>query len=56
MPVALNSGRYWRGFNKYPGTITLQFLPAIPSGLKRRDFMAQLEDTIETATARLLKP
>ena len=40
VPVALNSGRYWQGFTKYPGTITLEFLEPIPPGLKRRDFMA----------------
>jgi 1-acyl-sn-glycerol-3-phosphate acyltransferase len=55
VPVALNSGTYWRGFWKYPGTITLEFLPPIPPGLKRRDFMAILEERIETSTNRLLE-
>ncbi len=55
VPVALDSGRYWQGFAKYPGTISLQFLETIPSGLKRRDFMALLERRIEDATARLLR-
>ncbi len=54
VPVALNSGRYWQGFAKYPGTISLQFLEPIPPGLKRRDFMTRLRDAIETATNRLL--
>lgn len=54
VPVALDSGRYWQGFWKYPGTITLQFLPALPKGLKRREFMALLEERIERATNRLL--
>ena len=54
VPVALNSGVYWQGFRKVPGTIVLEFLPAIPPGLKRADFMRQLEERIETATARLL--
>jgi len=54
VPVALNSGVFWKGFAKYPGTIVLEFLPAIAPGLKRGDFMRQLEETIETATARLL--
>jgi 1-acyl-sn-glycerol-3-phosphate acyltransferase len=54
VPVALDSGRYWQGFTKYPGTISLEFLEPIPAGLKRRDFMACLERDIETATARLL--
>ena len=55
VPVALNSGRYWSGFWKYPGTITLEFLPPIPPGLKRRDFMAILEERIETSTNKLLE-
>lgn len=54
VPVALDSGRYWHGFTKHPGIISLQFLEPIPPGLKRREFMARLEDTIETATNRLL--
>ncbi len=54
VPVALNSGRYWQGFLKRPGTIVIEFLPAIPPGLDRRAFMATLQDRIETATAKLL--
>jgi 1-acyl-sn-glycerol-3-phosphate acyltransferase len=54
VPVALNSGVYWTGFIKRPGTIVLEFLPAIPPGLKRSEFMATLESRIETATAALL--
>ncbi|MEE9250771.1 MAG: lysophospholipid acyltransferase family protein [Alphaproteobacteria bacterium] len=55
VPVAVNSGLFWgrRTFVKRPGTILLQFLPAIPPGLARDDFMAELERRIETATARL---
>ena len=54
VPVALNSGVYWKGFAKYPGTIVLEFLPAIPPGLKRAEFMRELESRIETATAALI--
>jgi 1-acyl-sn-glycerol-3-phosphate acyltransferase len=54
VPVALNSGAYWTGFTKRPGTIVLEFLPPIPPGLKRAAFMAMLETRIETATAALL--
>jgi 1-acyl-sn-glycerol-3-phosphate acyltransferase len=55
VPVALDSGRFWQGFWKYPGTITLAFLPAIPAGLKRREFMSDLEARIETSTNKLLE-
>jgi len=54
VPVALDSGRFWQGFRKYPGTITLRFLEPIPPGLKRAQFMPLLESRIEEATARLL--
>jgi 1-acyl-sn-glycerol-3-phosphate acyltransferase len=55
VPVALNSGRHWQGFYKYPGTITLEFLDPIAPGLKRAEFMRVLADRIETATSRLLQ-
>ena len=54
MPVALNSGVYWTGFLKRPGTIVLEFLEPIAPGLKRDAFMGLLETRIETATNRLL--
>jgi len=54
VPVALNSGAYWTGFRKLPGTIVLEFLEPIPPGLKRAAFMAALESRIETATNKLL--
>jgi 1-acyl-sn-glycerol-3-phosphate acyltransferase len=57
VPVALNSGLYWTGpggFIKNPGKMVIEFLPPIPPGLKRREFMTALEAEIETATARLV--
>ena len=54
VPVALNSGVYWTGFLKHPGTIVLQFLEPIPPGLKRDVFMTRLQDRIEAATSALL--
>lgn len=56
VPVALNSGLYWgrRSFTKRAGLITVAFLEPIPPGLKRRDFMARLEQEIESASARLI--
>ena len=55
VPVALNSGLYWgrRAFIKRPGRIVLEFLPPIPPGLPRKQFMRELEASIETASARL---
>ena len=55
VPMALNSGLFWprRKFWRYPGTIIVEFLPAIPAGLPRREFSARLETAIETATGRL---
>jgi len=55
VPVALNSGLYWgrRAFLKRPGTIRLAFLPPIPPGLSRRDFLARLAADIEDESLRL---
>jgi len=55
--VALNSGLFWTrpgGFVKKRGRIVVEFLPAIPAGLKRAEFMAVLRGRIEDATRRLL--
>jgi 1-acyl-sn-glycerol-3-phosphate acyltransferase len=54
VPAALDSGVYWRGFWKRPGTITLAFLEPIPPGLKRAQFMPILEERIEGGTRALL--
>jgi 1-acyl-sn-glycerol-3-phosphate acyltransferase len=55
VPVALNSGLFWgrRNFRKQPGSIIIEFLPAIPAGLRRREFMQTLESRIEEAADRL---
>lgn len=57
VPVALNSGLFWgrRQFVKRPGTITVEFLPAIPPRLPRKTFMAELEQRLEGASARLAR-
>jgi 1-acyl-sn-glycerol-3-phosphate acyltransferase len=54
VPAALNSGLFWTGFKKRPGTIVLEFLEPIPPGLRSRDFMKVLEERIETATTTLV--
>jgi 1-acyl-sn-glycerol-3-phosphate acyltransferase len=55
VPVALNSGYFWprRSILRRRGTIVVEFLPAIPPGLPRAEFMALLQERIEGATARL---
>lgn len=57
VPVALNSGLYWarRALKRQPGTIIVEILPPIETGLKRREFMAKLEGAIEPATRRLVE-
>lgn len=56
VPVALNSGLYWprRRFLHHPGTIIVEFLPAIPPGLDSRKFLARLQGDIEGASQRLI--
>ncbi len=55
-PVATNSGVHWpaHGFLRRPGTIVFEYLPPIPPGLKRAEFMRQLEREIETGSNALL--
>jgi 1-acyl-sn-glycerol-3-phosphate acyltransferase len=55
-PIALNSGVHWpaHGLLRKPGTIVFQFLPPIPAGLKRNDFMRVLEARLESASNALL--
>lgn len=55
VPVALNSGLYWRrrAFTKRPGTIVLKALPPIPPGLERADFMRRLQAAIDGESERL---
>lgn len=57
-PIATNSGVHWpaHGFKRYPGVVVFEFLPPIPAGLKRAEFMAELENRIETASTALLPP
>ena len=55
IPVALNSGLFWprRTFRRFPGKITIEFLPPIEPGLKKREFLQRLEAEIETACDKL---
>ncbi len=55
LPVALNSGLFWRRspFSKKPGCITVQFLPPLPPHQDKRRVLAELAEKIETATTVL---
>jgi 1-acyl-sn-glycerol-3-phosphate acyltransferase len=56
VPVALNSGVFWprRSWRRSPGTIVVEFLDPIPPGLPKAEFLTRLQETIETASNRLL--
>ena len=56
VPFGLNSGLYWprRKFLRYPGTVLVEFGPAIPPGLRRKDFSTESQDMIEAITRRLV--
>lgn len=55
-PAATNVGVFWPrlGIYRKPGLAVVEFLPVIQPGLPLADFMTQLEDSIETASDRLL--
>jgi 1-acyl-sn-glycerol-3-phosphate acyltransferase len=57
VPIALNSGLLWprRSFRRYPGTVRVEILDAIPPGLDKKAFMVRLQGAIEGATARLVE-
>jgi len=56
LPIALNSGLFWprRSFLRYPGTVRVHLLDAIPPGLDKQLFFARLQEEIESATAQLV--
>jgi len=56
VPVAHVAGLYWprRRFLRFPGVIKARFLPAIPPGLSKAEFMARLVEETEKACDALL--
>ena len=56
VPVAHVAGLYWprRKFMRYPGTIKARFLPPIPPGLGRDEFMERLIRETEAACDEFL--
>ena len=55
VPLATNLGLFWpqEAFRKTPGLATIEFLDPIPTGLPKAEFMARLEQAVETRTAEL---
>ena len=51
VPIAHMAGLYWprRKFLRYPGTIKGRFLPPIPAGLPREEFLRRLVSETEAA-------
>jgi 1-acyl-sn-glycerol-3-phosphate acyltransferase len=55
-PVATSLGLLWnrRNWRKRAGQAAIEFLPPIETGLDKQTFMRRLEETIETASDRLI--
>jgi 1-acyl-sn-glycerol-3-phosphate acyltransferase len=56
-PVALDTGRFWPriGVIRRPGVAVLEFLEPIPPGLDGEEFMARLEEAVETRSDALAR-
>jgi 1-acyl-sn-glycerol-3-phosphate acyltransferase len=56
VPVAHNAGLFWprRKFLRYPGRMTVEFLPPIPAGLKRDEMFKRLVSELEARCDALL--
>jgi 1-acyl-sn-glycerol-3-phosphate acyltransferase len=56
VPVATNIGVFWpkRGVLRRPGTAVVEFLPRLPTGLPRDEFMRSLAFEIETVSNALM--
>lgn len=54
--MATNSGQFWpgHGIDRKPGTVVFEFLPPLPAGMKRAEFMTEVKSRLETASARLV--
>jgi len=57
VPVAVNVGVFWpkRGILRKPGTVVVEFLPAIPVGKSQEEFMEALETAVEDNSNRLME-
>ena len=54
IPAALNTGYFWpkNSVKRYPGTVIIEFLPPIETGLDKREFMKIVEERIEDAVSK----
>lgn len=54
--LATNSGQCWpaHGITRKPGTVVFEFLPPVPAGLKRGEFMTEIKTRIEAASNELI--
>jgi len=57
VPVALNSGLFWPKDQilKKPGTIVIEFMEPIKTGLGKKEFLEKLQNNIEEKTKELEK-
>lgn len=57
IPVAVNTGYFWpkKAFLKHPGKVIFQFLPPMPEGLGKREFIDELQGRIEAACREIDK-
>lgn len=57
VPVATNVGVFWprTGILRKPGVGIVEFLPRIEAGLSKEEFMAKLEEVVETNSNRLMR-
>ncbi len=56
IPAATNVGVFWprHGIYRKPGLAVVEFLPRIPAGKAAPEFMAELEEVVETASDKLM--
>lgn len=54
--MATNSGQCWpaHGIKRFPGTVVYEFLPPLPAGMKRAEFMGAVRERLETASNALM--
>ncbi len=57
VPAATNTGVFWARRSPYrkPGVAVMEFLPTIKSGLPIKDFLAELEEVVESHSNRLME-